>query len=186
MRQNLDSETLLKLDQQLLGKFSSLSFDRLSFFHFFLPIERFREPNTRLLMDWLRTHHPEVQCVVSKCSPETRAMEHYCDFDEKLLIENKWGIPEPGNGRRILASELDAVLVPLLIFDKTGHRVGYGKGFYDRFLKECRPDCKKIGISYFDPIEVISDVNQTDIPLDLCITPNQVWYTKASDQKSFN
>jgi len=67
------------------------------------------------------------------------------------------------------------VLVPLLSFDKKGFRVGYGKGFYDRFLMQCKSDCIKIGLSYFDPIDVIDDADEFDVPLDFCITPQKVY-----------
>ena len=63
------------------------------------------------------------------------------------------------------------VLVPLLCFDRSGHRVGYGKGYYDRFLRKCRADCKKIGLSMFDPVDEITDAGESDVRLDLVITP---------------
>ena len=67
------------------------------------------------------------------------------------------------------------VLVPLLAFDSKGYRVGYGKGFYDRFLKQCRNDCVKIGLSYFEPIDAINDAGEFDVPLDFCITPQKAY-----------
>jgi 5-formyltetrahydrofolate cyclo-ligase len=66
------------------------------------------------------------------------------------------------------------VLVPLLIFDRQGHRVGYGKGFYDRFLRRCGPETRRIGISLFDGIDKISDVHSSDETLHQCITPEAI------------
>ena len=66
------------------------------------------------------------------------------------------------------------VFVPLLAFDKKGHRVGYGKGFYDKFLSECKPDAIKIGLSFFEPEELITDVFESDVKLDYCVTPNSI------------
>jgi 5-formyltetrahydrofolate cyclo-ligase len=66
------------------------------------------------------------------------------------------------------------VLVPLLALDKSGHRVGYGKGFYDKFLAECRIRCQRIGISLFQPIDMIEDVGEDDITLTHCLTPSGV------------
>ena len=63
-------------------------------------------------------------------------------------------------------SEIDVVLVPLLCSDGQGYRVGYGKGFYDRFLVKCRPDCRKIGLSYFPPVDRIEDVTESDVKMD--------------------
>jgi 5-formyltetrahydrofolate cyclo-ligase len=66
------------------------------------------------------------------------------------------------------------VLVPLLALDKSGHRVGYGKGFYDKFLAECRIRCHRVGISLFQPIDMIEDVGEDDITLTHCLTPSGV------------
>jgi 5-formyltetrahydrofolate cyclo-ligase len=67
------------------------------------------------------------------------------------------------------------VIVPLLCFDRRGHRVGYGKGFYDRYLQKCRPDCIKAGLSFFDPVDLIDDTYADDIPLDICVTPSETF-----------
>ena len=64
-------------------------------------------------------------------------------------------------------------MVPLLAYDKTGHRVGYGKGYYDRFLKETRPDCLKIGLSAFQAEAEIPDTHEGDVRLDMCLTPHE-------------
>jgi 5-formyltetrahydrofolate cyclo-ligase len=78
-------------------------------------------------------------------------------------------------GISIDAGLIDMVFVPLLVTDREGHRVGYGKGFYDKYLKQCRPDCLKVGFSYFDPLDAIEGKDEFDVPLDLCITPNKVY-----------
>lgn len=67
------------------------------------------------------------------------------------------------------------VFVPLLAFDKNGDRVGYGKGFYDKFLKECKPEIIKIGLSFFEPEEKIDGIFEEDIKLDYCVTPNEIY-----------
>ena len=85
------------------------------------------------------------------------------------------GIPEPVDGLEVPASKLDVVFVPLLAFDKKGHRVGYGGGFYDRFLKSCKKDVLKIGLSFFLPELEIEDIHSDDIPLDFCVTPGEVF-----------
>ena len=89
------------------------------------------------------------------------------------LIENRWGIREPVSGEVLGPEQIDLVIVPLLCFDASGHRVGYGRGMYDRFLAGCRADCLKVGLSYFPPVAAIDDVSETDIGLDVCITPER-------------
>jgi 5-formyltetrahydrofolate cyclo-ligase len=65
--------------------------------------------------------------------------------------------------------------MPLLAFDSKGDRVGYGKGYYDRFLAACRKDVLKIGLSYFPPVSSIDDIEIFDKKLDFCITPERVY-----------
>ena len=91
------------------------------------------------------------------------------------FANSRWGIPEPIGGRVVEPTEFDVVLIPLLAFDVKGHRVGYGKGFYDRYLAACRADCLKIGISFFDSLAPIEDVEVHDIALDMAICPTQVY-----------
>jgi len=102
-------------------------------------------------------------------------MNHIHFEDTSELINNEFGIDEPESGNKILEDEIDLVLVPLLAFDKKGFRVGYGKGFYDKFLFNCRIDTLKIGLSFFDPVDEIVDINQFDISLNYCVTPKDVF-----------
>jgi 5-formyltetrahydrofolate cyclo-ligase len=95
--------------------------------------------------------------------------------DETAFEENKYGITEPVDGEVIDPQEIDMVLVPLFAFDKNGNRVGYGKGYYDRFLKNCREDVILVGISYFEPVEKIYDTHDYDVPLNFCITPQNLY-----------
>ena len=74
-----------------------------------------------------------------------------------------------------LPSKIDVVFVPLLAFDKNGHRIGYGKGYYDKFLSSCKPDIIKIGLSFYEAEEAFQDVYPSDIPLDYCVTPKKVY-----------
>jgi 5-formyltetrahydrofolate cyclo-ligase len=74
------------------------------------------------------------------------------------------------------ANTLDLILIPLLIFDLNGHRVGYGKGFYDRFLANCNPGALKVGLCMEAPVAHIDDVNAYDIKLDLAVNPDQVFW----------
>ena len=70
---------------------------------------------------------------------------------------------------------IEVVFIPLLCFDLKGNRVGYGSGFYDRFLKECNSNTLKIGLSFFKPENIIEDTNSFDVKLDICITPQKVF-----------
>lgn len=137
----------------------------------FLPIEKHKEINTWQLIDTLKPS----QIVVSRSNFENHSMEHFIYEDRKQIVENSWGIPEPTYGNQIDVSKIDIVIVPLLIGDLKGHRVGYGKGFYDRFLASCNSEVLKIGINYFEPIEKIEDALETDVPLNYYISPTRVY-----------
>ena len=95
--------------------------------------------------------------------------------DSTLLKENELGIAEPQSGIQINENQIEVVFIPLLCFDKSGHRVGYGGGYYDRFLKKCPKNTVKIGLSFFDPIQKISDINITDVRMNFCLTPKKIY-----------
>jgi|SRR5690606_9491411 len=174
-RMHLSHESLNELNAGLLSGVKRLEWRGFQTVHLFLPIAGNHEPNTLAIAEWLRSTYPEMRLAISTSNNETREMTPVLWDSNTRLVENRWKIPEPGNGTPIDAREIDALFVPLLIFDKTGNRVGYGKGFYDRFLARCRPDAVKIGLSLFDPVEIISDLNPFDVPLDMCITPTKTW-----------
>ncbi|MCC9166413.1 5-formyltetrahydrofolate cyclo-ligase [Pontibacter harenae] len=143
--------------------------------HVFLPIIKNNEVNTWYIIEQLRQGHPEVRVAVPVTDVAQNVLTHHHLTDEAVLVENAWGIPEPQHAHIIHAQEVDVVLIPLLAFDKAGHRVGYGKGFYDRFLADCRPDVLKVGLSLEPPVESITDPNPFDVPLDFAITPQGIW-----------
>jgi 5-formyltetrahydrofolate cyclo-ligase len=143
--------------------------------HTFLPIKRNNEINTYLIINTLQKDF--TTDIVIPRSYEDGTMSHYLLTKDTVFEENKWEISEPSpvGGFQSSVFNIDLVLIPLLCFDKKGYRVGYGKGYYDRFLAECRPDVLKIGLSIFEPIDKIIDVTEFDIKMNYCITPNKIW-----------
>lgn len=138
----------------------------------FLPIELQKEINTYLL--WERARNVGATVAIPKSNFDTMEMRHYLfEHTDQLEINDK-GIPEPKKGKIIAADRFDIVFVPLLAADKQGNRVGYGKGFYDRFLRKCSPSCQFIGLHYFDLEDKIEDVLPTDIRLNAIVTPEKV------------
>ena len=142
--------------------------------HLFITIEKFREVDTSPILSRIWSDFSHIRTSAPRVDFATGEMESVVFTAESELIENSWGIREPSGGEPLKPEMIDMVLVPLLCFDRRGHRVGYGKGFYDRFLKKCRPDCVKIGLSYFPPIDEIADVNPGDIMLDYSVTPSGI------------
>jgi len=143
------------------------------YFHLFLTMEEQREVHTDFILNILAGKDKEV--IVSRSDFETRRMIHYLLTDNTRLVISQYGIPEPVDGIEVPSDKMDVVFIPLLAFDAKGQRVGYGKGFYDRFLSECKSNVIKIGLSFFEVTEKLIDANDTDVPLDYCVTPEKVY-----------
>jgi len=153
--------------------FNEVDLSTVKILHIFLPIESKREPNTWLIVDQLQNSFPHIRLVVPQVKGDE--MENIFFEGNHQLEKTKWGMVEPKEGSLANAIDIDMVLVPLLTVDKQGHRIGYGKGFYDRFLKLCRPDCIKIGVSFFDPEQSIDEKSNYDVLLNACLTPFQMY-----------
>ena len=146
--------------------------------HAFLPILHKKELDTSFIINRLMKEHG-VTVAVSKTNFEDNSLQCLLFTEATILKENKWGIPEPEDGELVAEHTVDLVLVPLLAYDKNGNRVGYGKGFYDRLLCTCRKDVLKVGLSFYEPVEEIEDINEFDIPLDFCLTDKRVYEFKS-------
>ncbi len=161
--------------------FQEFDLSKVKYLHIFLPIIKYNEIDNWLIVRYLQQKFSDINIVIPKIIAENSELENYL-FDEKNLIENPWGILEPSgeNQERILPEQIDLVIIPLLVFDIKGNRIGYGKGFYDRFLQQCKPETLKIGICIEEAIEMIEDVNEFDVKMDFCITPNKIYKFKHS------
>lgn len=180
-RKTLDEAEYLHGCQRICDHFFS-AFD-LSFtktLHTFLPLVDNKEPDTWLIIDRIRREFPQVRISIPKINPKKNEIESYYFEGLDQLQEGNWGIKEPKQGIATNPHDIDVVLVPMLAFDVRGHRVGYGKGYYDRFLSTCRPDCEKIGLSLFPPMGNIP-IEESDIALDWCITPDKIYKLSSSD-----
>lgn len=176
-RKAVSVEEIAVKSQQIADLFfANFELSKVKNLHVFLPILKHNEINTWLIIKYLQQNFPQINIVIPKIISANSTLENYL-FDEKKLIENHWGILEPSgeNQVKILPEQIDLVIIPLLIFDKNGNRVGYGKGFYDRFLQECKPEMLKIGVCLEEAIELIEDINEFDIKMDFCITPNKIY-----------
>ncbi|MFZ9029211.1 MAG: 5-formyltetrahydrofolate cyclo-ligase [Crocinitomicaceae bacterium] len=139
----------------------------------FLPIERKKEINTYLI--WEKARSFDAKVAVPKINSRRDIKHIVFDTHDQLEIST-FGIPEPKKGRVVAAEHFEYVFLPLLTFDEQGNRVGYGGGYYDRFLTKCAPRCKFIGLSQFPPTEeTIEGVLPTDVKLHACITPDKIY-----------
>lgn len=170
-RNLLSTETLELKSIEISNRLLEAPIWEFSFFHLFLPIANKKEIDTQSILTLLQGKDKNV--VLPKVNGQE--LMHFLLTDDTVLKKSKWGIPEPIDGIEIDEKKIDVIFIPLLAYDLKGNRVGYGKGFYDRFLEKCRPDSIKVGLSVFEPITEISDVNGNDIPLNYCATPDKIY-----------
>lgn len=173
LRKALTQNEIEELSIQIANNTLQIPIWDKSNYHLFLPIEKLYEINTEYVMHILQGRDKNI--IISKSDFETNQMTHFLLTDNTKLKVNEFGIPEPENGLQVLEQNIEVVFVPLLAYDTKGNRVGYGKGFYDIFLKKCNPNTLKVGLSFFEAENTIDDVYEADIKLDFCITPNKIY-----------
>ena len=171
LRHELTSEKVEELSLAIANQLLSLDSWNKTYYHLFLTIAEQKEIDTEFLLHILAGKDKEI--VVSKSDFATLGTTHYLVTDNTKFKKNAYNIPEPIDGLEVPVSKMDVVFVPLLGFDIKGNRVGYGKGFYDKFLSGCKPETIKIGLSFFAAEEIIEDASEKDIQLDYCVTPNR-------------
>ena len=164
-----------KLDDLLLIQFQKLSLPPLQSALSYMPIDENNEIDTIPTTRFLAFTNPGLVIAYPKMTAGTHQMQAIAVDESTRYVRNTYNIYEPADGPVITPEALDLVIVPTLVCDQLGNRVGYGKGFYDRYLKECREDCFLVGISYFEPVPEIEDANEFDVPLKYCITPQTVY-----------
>lgn len=101
-----------------------------------------------------------------------------CKFDEKSLLQNKYGISEPSaNNLKEIENknDIDMIILPALMSDKKGYRLGYGKGFYDRFVNSLE---KSIHLVTLVPQQLLVEELPTephDCKCHIIITENTIY-----------
>ncbi len=174
-RNKLSATEINKLDDLLLIQFQKADIPLIQSLFSYWPIKELKEPDTHLFTDYIEFRNPELILAYPRTDFLLNEMIAIVVNPETDFIKNEYNIYEPAEGDVLSADEIDMIFVPLLAFDKIGYRVGYGKGFYDRYLTECKKGCLKVGFSYFEPVDEITDKDEFDVPLDLCITPHNIY-----------
>lgn len=172
LRQQLSEAQIEDQSLAIANRLLQLDIWENTYFHLFLTIEEQKEVDTEFVLQILAGKDKEI--VVAKSDFDTLAMTHFLLTDNTKFQKNQYNIFEPVDGIEVPPSKLDVVFVPLLAYDSNGNRVGYGKGFYDKFLSQCKEEVIKVGFSFFEPEENITDVSPNDILLDYCVTPETI------------
>lgn len=140
-------------------------------FHLFFPIWKQREIDTFSIQELLQGKGKKVytsRIVPGKDLFDTLLLPAHPEFEE-----DNWGIPVPTSFEIADPQVLEVIFIPLLVFDQSGNRIGFGKGYYDIFLSSLQKPVCKVGLSFFLPEKAIPS-EAHDIPLDYCITPEKI------------
>lgn len=121
----------------------------------------------RCILDGKRVVIPKTQQ-----SPDIALLPYEIKDPQQDVLPGLMGILEPDASRlqRVDPLEIDFIVVPGVAFDSRRYRIGYGAGYYDRFLLSLRPDCLKVGIAFDMQILEQFHAERYDIPMDLVIT----------------
>ena len=166
----LTKQEVNHLSQRVCKQLDKLNIWKLKHYHIFISISKYNELDTSFIINKLKSEKKII--IVPKIS--NNELVHIAINDKTEFSINEYGIEEPNNGNSFIIENLDLIFIPLLAYDLEGHRVGYGMGYYDKFLKLTNKSSLKIGLSFFDPINKIQDIDDNDVKLDYCITPTQV------------
>ncbi len=140
--------------------------------HCFMSIKENREVDTEPIIQWLIKLNKRV--VIPKSIKESRSLVHYEFHNQDQLEVNEWGIPEPTGGEQVVVEDLDLVLVPMVAADIKKNRLGYGLGFYDRFLSGI--SALKVGLLFENCLRKQPiPVNSFDVTLDYLITEKGIY-----------
>ena len=173
LRLCLEEEEIGRLSLDIANNLLQLPIWNFDFYHLFLTISEQKEVDTEAVLHILLGKDKNV--VISKTNMESLHLTNYLLTDNTMIRKNRWNIPEPVDGIEISAQQIDVVFVPLLAFDESGQRIGYGKGVYDNFLANCRSDIIKVGLSFYDAEAKISESFKSDIHLYYYVTQTKTY-----------
>lgn len=170
-RTNIPENEYQRASEIIIDNVTQLQeFKRAETIHCYVSMNNRGEVNTHQLIRRLFSLGKRVVVPITNFEDGTLIHVILNSFDE--LEKNKWGVLEPEGGEKINPEKLDLVLVPMVGGDEMCNRIGYGKGFYDRFLSEV--SCPKIGLIFEQNIVKRIPVEEFDVTLDKIITEDRV------------
>ena len=174
-RNSLSSSDIVELDAAIAENFRQLNLHGVQVVLSYRPIASRKEFDAGVCADILSLENDGLTVALPRINNDVNTMDAVRIHKRSSFAANRYNIHEPLDGEVIDPVLIDLVFVPLLAFDTKGYRVGYGKGFYDRYLDKCSQDVVKVGFSYFEAVDAIDDVHEYDVPLNFCITPMRVY-----------
>ncbi len=169
-RKELTPEEISAYSDAIFHQLSKINIWESNNYMTYYPIENKNEVNTQELISELWKQKKKV--FLPKIEGEEMVAISYTP--NSILEKNNLNIEEPLNGTLIEPNKIEVFFIPMLICDQYGNRVGYGKGYYDKYLHRASTQALKIGLNFFPPIQEKIENATHDIPLDYCVTPNEV------------
>ena len=114
-----------------------------------------------------------IPCAFPRCGNEKGEMDFYLVSDLEELEEGKFGIHEPREDAQPVTDLTNAIiLVPAFSFDKDGHRIGYGGGYYDRYLRAHK--IRSVGVAYEEFLRTALPHDDLDVAVDTVVTEKRI------------
>jgi len=139
--------------------------------HSYLSANEKKEADTFALIENLLETGKTIAVPVIADFNKSKLRHVKLDSLENLTV-NKWGIPEPNEGPEVAAEKIDLIIVPMAGGDKHKNRIGYGKGFYDSFLRNIKKP--KIGLCFDEGIKNHVPVEEHDVRMDIIVTEHRI------------
>ncbi len=167
-RNLLDKKELLKKSKKIIRKLKSL--------------KNFKKAKT-IMFYVSKDNEVYTHDIIKKSLKKKKIIVPVTDFKNKDLVPSElndfselepgyYNVLEPKNVKEVDVNEIDIVIVPGVVFDKNGNRIGYGEGYYDKFLKKTK--ALKIGLAFgFQVVDEIES-EETDVPVDLIISESNL------------
>lgn len=174
-RMDIPEDELQQLTTVIASGFRKIQLPPVNNLLSYNPLASRHEFDVSICEEILKEQNMMMRVAWPKIHVDLLDMEAVLVEKDGLYIKNKFNILEPIGGEIVPPQKLDLIFVPLVAFDVRGYRVGYGKGYYDRFLAQCRPEAIKVGFSFFDAVDHLEDIDEFDVPLNFCITPHRIY-----------
>ena len=171
LRKKLNNVQIISKSISISNNLQDLPIWEHNFYHIYLPIKEKNEVDTMPIINILNNKKKKV--LIPKSDFNNTTMKSFLLNDNTVLKKNNYGITEPINNEEFLG-RIDVIFIPLVAYDLIGNRVGYGKGFYDKFLRNQNNKILRVGLSFFNPEKRIK-IDEHDENLDFCVTPNRIF-----------
>lgn len=152
--------------------------------HIYLPLPGANEIDTYEFLDYVWKNHPEVEVFVPIM--DSSYMASALLQSNTPLIPSTFGVPVPKAAKHVNDVAFNYTILPMIGFDKNFHRIGYGAGYYDRFLSQ-QPSSKTIGLAYDCTLVTVPiPIQPHDQQLDVVITESKKFERKHNPADILN